>query len=119
MLQSNAKPMVGAWELAIALVTLKALVAAVEEGSLRAAARRRGVSQPALSKMIRELELELGAPLLARTSKGVLPTAQGKVLYERSLKVCRELGYAVDEISPLGGKSLKHTICPRHRWARS
>lgn len=86
------------------LVTLKALVAAVEEGSLRAAARRQGVSQPALTKMIRELERELGAPLLARTSKGVLPTAQGKVLYERSLKVCRELGYAVDEISQLGGK---------------
>lgn len=86
------------------LVTLKALVAAVEEGSLRAAARRQNVSQPALTKMIRELELELGAPLLVRTSKGVLPTAQGTVLYERSLKVCKELGYAVDEIHQLGGK---------------
>jgi len=85
------------------LSTLKALVAAIEEGSLRGAAKRIGVSQPALSKMIRELEVELAAPLLLRTSRGVLPTAQGKVLYERALKVARELGSAVDEISQLGG----------------
>lgn len=85
------------------LSTLKALVAAVEEGSLRAAAKRVDVSQPALTKMIRELEVELSAPLLVRTSRGVLPTAQGKVLYERALKVSRELGTAVDEISQLGG----------------
>lgn len=85
------------------LSTLKALAAAIEEGSLRAAARRLAVSQPALSKMIRELEVELAAPLLMRTSRGVLPTAQGKVLYERSLKASKELGLAVDEISQLGG----------------
>lgn len=85
------------------LATLKALVAAVEEGSLRGAARRINVSQPALSKMIRELEVELSTALLVRTSKGVLPTAQGKVLYERSLKASRELGAAVDEIRQLSG----------------
>lgn len=85
------------------LSTLKALAAAIEEGSLRAAAKRLAVSQPALSKMIRELEVELAAPLLMRTSRGVLPTAQGKVLYERALKAAKELALAVDEISQLGG----------------
>lgn len=86
------------------LATLTALIAAVEEGSLRGAARRVGAAQPALTKMIRELEVELGAPLLQRTSRGVLPTAQGKVLYERALKAQRELSSAVDEISQMGGK---------------
>jgi len=86
------------------LATLKALVAAVEEGSLRAAARRVGVSQPALTKMIRELEVELSASLLVRTSRGVVPTAQGSVLYQHALKVLKELGAAVDEISQLGGQ---------------
>ncbi|MCX7255582.1 MAG: LysR substrate-binding domain-containing protein [Polaromonas sp.] len=85
------------------LSTLKALAAAIEEGSLRAAAKRLAVSQPALSKMIRELEVELAAPLLMRTSRGVLPTAQGKVLYEHALKAAKELALAVDEISQLGG----------------
>ncbi len=35
------------------LAALNALIAAVEDGSLRAAARRVGVSQPALTKMLR------------------------------------------------------------------
>ncbi len=86
------------------LATLNALIAAVEEGSLRGAARRVGASQPALTKMIRELELELGVPLLQRTSRGVSPTAQGKVLWERAVKARRELNLAVDEISQMGGR---------------
>ena len=48
------------------LNALQALVVAIEEGSLRAAARRIGVSQPALTKLVRELEIELAAPLLER-----------------------------------------------------
>ena len=85
------------------LKTLSALAAAVEEGSLRGAARRLNTSQPALTKMIRELEQELGAPLLSRTARGVTPTAQGKVLYERGVRARRELDAAVDEIQQLSG----------------
>lgn len=85
------------------LTTLKALVAAIEEGSLRGAARRIGVSQPALSKMIRELERELETTLLARSTTGVFATAQGKVLYERACAAERELTLAVDQIRQLGG----------------
>ncbi|WP_367849301.1 LysR family transcriptional regulator [Rhodoferax sp. WC2427] len=86
------------------LTTLNVLVAAIEEGSLRGAARRVAASQPAITKMIRELELELAAPLLLRTSRGVVPTPQGKVLYERAVKVERELAAAVDEINQIGGR---------------
>ena len=88
------------------LSALQALVAAIESGSLRSAARRLGLSQPALTKTIRELERELAAPLLERTSKGVLPTAQGKVLYDRALKANKELSTAVDEIRQLDGAML-------------
>ena len=83
---------------------LQALVAAIEEGSLRAAARRMGVSQPALTKLVRELEIELAAPLLARHSQGVRPTPQGQVLFEHALKVARELAAATDQIQQLGGQ---------------
>lgn len=85
------------------LNALNSLIAAVEEGSLRSAAQRIGTSQPALTKIIRELELELGTSLLLRSSKGVQPTPQGKVLYERALKASRELSLAVDEIQQLDG----------------
>ena len=86
------------------LNTLQALVVAVEEGSLRAAARRVGVSQPALTKMIRELEHELAAPLLVRSTTGVVPTAQGKVLCEHAGVALRALAGATEEIAQLGGR---------------
>jgi DNA-binding transcriptional LysR family regulator len=86
------------------LSALQALVLAVQSGSLRAAARALGLSQPALSKAIRELELELAAPLLVRTSTGVVPTAQGRVLVERARLATRELQAARDEIRQLGGQ---------------
>ncbi len=86
------------------LTALQALVAAVEEGSLRAAARRIGVSQPALTKLVRELEIELAAPLLERHSQGVRPTAQGQVLFEHARTVARELAAATDQIQQLGGQ---------------
>lgn len=85
------------------LHALQALIAAVEEGSLRAAARRVGVSQPALTKTVRELERELSATLLTRSTTGVVPTTQGKVLYERACVAVRELSGAVEEIAQLGG----------------
>jgi len=85
------------------LTSLRALVAAIEEGSLRSAARRLRVSQPALTKMIRELERELATTLLLRSTTGVLATAQGMVLYERAIAADRELAQAVDQIQQLGG----------------
>ncbi len=86
------------------LHALQALVAAVDEGSLRAASRRIGTSQPALTKMVRELELELGATLLERSTRGVRPTPQGRVLVEHARKAVRELDEAVTQIDQLGGR---------------
>lgn len=86
------------------MTALQALVAAIEEGSLRGAARRIGVSQPALTKLVRELEIELTAPLLERHSQGVRPTPQGQVLFEHAVKVARELASATDQIQQLSGQ---------------
>lgn len=86
------------------LTGLRALVAAVEDGSLRGAARRLGVSQPALTKLIRELERELSTTLLQRSTTGVVATAQGMVLYERAVAAGRELEQAVDQIRQLDGR---------------
>lgn len=85
------------------LKNLQALAAAIEEGSLRKAAERLGVSQPALSKLVRELELDLSAPLLTRTSKGVVATPQGKVLHSHNQAVERELQAARSAIAQIGG----------------
>ncbi len=86
------------------LHSLRALVSAAEAGSLRNAARTLGVSQPALTKAIRELEVELGAPLLLRSNAGVSTTAQGRILVDRARVVDRELAFALDQIRQLNGE---------------
>lgn len=86
------------------LSALQALVAAVDEGSLRAAARRLGLTQPALTKQVRELERELGAPLLERSTTGVTPTAQGRILHARAKAAVWELDEAVQQIGQMGGR---------------
>jgi DNA-binding transcriptional LysR family regulator len=86
------------------ITALEAFVAAIEEGSLRAAARRISVSQPALTKLVRELEKELAASLLERHSKGVVATAQGQVLFEHAKKVLGELSTATELIHQMDGK---------------
>lgn len=63
---------------------LRALVQTIERGSITAAARDLGVSQPAVSKLLRNLEQHAGARLLERSPRAVRPTSQGLMLYEVS-----------------------------------
>ena len=49
---------------------------------MTAAAADLGVSQPAVSKLLRNLESHTGARLLERSSRAMRPTAQGLALYE-------------------------------------
>ena len=57
-------------------------LAAVETGSLRAAAARCGVSQPSIGQQIRLLEEELDVVLLTRSRNGVRPTPSGQAMVE-------------------------------------
>ncbi len=53
-----------------------------EYGNISKAAKKLFVSQPAVTKSIKNLEENLGIKLFNRNSKGVLLTEEGKVLYE-------------------------------------
>lgn len=73
-----------------ALDKLRALhyfIAAADEGSLSAAARRLEVSVPAVGKMITALERSVGTTLVERTSRGLVVTADGRAY----LDACRPL----------------------------
>ncbi|KRE11338.1 LysR family transcriptional regulator [Bosea sp. Root381] len=63
-------------------LALRAFVRTVERGSMTAAARDLAVSQPAVSKHLRNLEAHVGARLLERSARLVRPTPQGQRLYE-------------------------------------
>ena len=54
---------------------VRSFLAVLDAGSVTAAARHLGTTQPTLSRHVAELEAELGAPLFERTGRGVAPTA--------------------------------------------
>lgn len=59
------------------IADLMAFVAVAENESFTRAAAELGMSQPALSQIVRRLEADLGVRLLARTTRSVAPTDAG------------------------------------------
>ena len=55
---------------------LRNLVAVAKAHSIRGAARDQGLAQPAITRGLRELEKELGVPLLERHGNNVLASAR-------------------------------------------
>jgi DNA-binding transcriptional LysR family regulator len=70
----------------------------VQRGSMARAAAHLGVSQPAVSEVIADLEHALGARLLDRTTRGVEPTIYGRALLKRSTVVFDELKQSIRDI---------------------
>lgn len=64
---------------------LRYFVAVAEEGSLTVAAEKRlHTAQPSLSRQLRDLELEVGAELFVRTSRGVALTPAGQAFLDHA-----------------------------------
>lgn len=84
---------------------IRDFLAVVEAGSIRAAARRLELSQPALTKSLRQLEAELGAVLLARGVRGARPTELGRAFLARARAVHADLRRAREELDQLRGSS--------------
>jgi DNA-binding transcriptional LysR family regulator len=69
---------------------MEAFVLVVDTGSFSAAARRLNVGQPAVSKMVAQLEERLGVKLLVRTTRGLTATEAGLNYYERARRSIEE-----------------------------
>jgi DNA-binding transcriptional LysR family regulator len=65
----------------LTIPALRGFVTLVDEGSFSAAAKRLGVTQPAISAQIRTLEEHFGAKLFERAGRSWKPTAAGEQLY--------------------------------------
>ena len=61
----------------MSITQLKYLVAVVKAGSINEAAKSLYISQPTLSKAIKELEKEMGITILMRTSTGITLSTDG------------------------------------------
>jgi DNA-binding transcriptional LysR family regulator len=101
------------------LAAMEAFVLVVDTGSFSAAARRLNVGQPAVSKLVAQLEERLGVKLLVRTTRGLAATEGGLNYYERARRSIEEADEA--ELAARGaGRSLKGKlrVCAAVTFAR-
>src|ERR1700730_14253174 len=85
------------------LAAMEAFVLVVDTGSFSAAARRLNVGQPAVSKLIAQLEQRLGVKLVVRTTRGLTATEAGLNYYQRARRSIEEADEA--ELAARGARS--------------
>lgn len=87
---------------------LRHFLAVYELGSIGQASEKLLLTQPALSKSIRQLEDELGVRLFDRTPMGVVPTVFGNALALHAKSIEAQIRNAEAQISSLKGKAQGH-----------
>ena len=83
---------------------LRNLVAVADANSIRGAARAQGLAQPAITRGLRDLEKELGVPLLERHGKGVSLNVYGQSFVVRARSVLQDVERGRQEIEQLKGR---------------
>ncbi|PBB99130.1 LysR family transcriptional regulator [Mesorhizobium sp. WSM3862] len=85
------------------LTRMRAFIDVVEAEGFSAAARKIGRSKALLSKYVRELEDELGALLLNRTTRQFSLTEAGHTYYQRASEIVREVDSLADAVRESSG----------------
>ena len=80
---------------------LALLVHLDDERSVLRAAEAAGMTQPAASKLLREIEEALEARLFERYARGIAPTWYGEILVRRARSILSEINLAQEEITAL------------------
>lgn len=78
---------------------LKHFVEVYETGNLSRASLNIHLSQPALTRSIRNLEFMLRTTLFDRKPRGMIPTQSGKALYKKAKLILAECNRAVEEMA--------------------
>ena len=85
------------------LRTLRAFVEVVRQGGFTQAAKKVFATQSTVSKAIKQLEDEIGVPLLDRVGHSSRPTAAGDIVYQRALRMLAERDDLIAELEELRG----------------
>jgi LysR family transcriptional regulator, nitrogen assimilation regulatory protein len=78
---------------------LESFVRVAEHGSFSRAAQVLGLAQPALSRQVRQLEIDLKIHLLERTGRGVVLTEAGRRLLSHGHAILQEVSRAEDDLA--------------------
>lgn len=79
-----------------------------ETGSFSAAAEKLGLTQPAVSLQIRQLEKRLGAALLERAGKKARPTAAGSELLGHADRIDAAVASAIESVARHASETIGH-----------
>lgn len=83
---------------------LRVVQGVAEHGSITAAAKALGYSQPAVSRQLAAAERQAGTALFARSTAGARPTPAGVILLRHAAVVLREFDLAAAELSGAAGR---------------
>jgi len=90
------------------LKQLEYFVAVVDLGGFSRASRLLGVAQPAISRQVRGLEVELRQSLLLRNGRGAVPTEAGKRLLAHARGILQQVERARREVDEVKGAPVGH-----------
>ncbi|QLD50684.1 LysR family transcriptional regulator [Paraburkholderia fungorum] len=82
---------------------IRTFLAIADTGSATRAAELLHIVQPAVSRQLKLLEDDVGAPLFERDRRGMQLTEAGQILLDRARRALRELESAQQEIRPTPG----------------
>ena len=92
------------------LQQLRLLVAVDKHGNIQNAARELGVSQPAATKMIQDLELDFEVKLFTRTNRGVVPTVFGTTMIRHGKLIFSQISTVAQELDDLNEGNLGRVV---------
>jgi len=90
------------------LKQLEYFVNVVDLGGFSRAARFLGIAQPAISRQVRSLEVELRQSLLLRNGRGAVPTEAGKRLLAHARGILQQVERARLEVDEVKGAPVGH-----------
>ncbi|WP_443971423.1 LysR family transcriptional regulator [Sphingobium sp. CR28] len=89
-------------ELGVEIEDLRMFVEVADAGGINSAARRLGLAKSIVSRRLLRLEQDLGAELLARTTRGAVLTEAGISFRDQAADICTKIDAAREEMSPSG-----------------
>ena len=103
--KANGSPNAPVFDMLFNESRLRIFIDLAQSHHMPTVAKAHGITQPAVSASIGELEASLGIPLFDRTAKGMMANEAGHILLVRAKRALAELRHVKADIAALSGKT--------------